>query len=83
MFHEDIPKYIAGYFDLETPANAMKIDYQNFYVRVKTDTIFKDMDLKFKDGYVLPGFRKGEKPIPSFLLRLGSKLVKVKTSVDQ
>jgi len=83
MFHEDIPKYIAGYFDLETPANAMKIDYQNFYVRVKTDTIFKDMDLKFKDGYVLPGFRKGEKPIPSFLLRLGAKLVKVKTSVDQ
>lgn len=83
MFHEDIPKFIEGYFDLEKPANAMKIVYQDVKVKVTTDTIFKDMDLKFKDGYVLPGFRKGEKPIPSFLLRLGAKLVKVKTSVDQ
>lgn len=83
MFHEDIPKYVDKYFDLETPANAMKIEYKDMFVRVTTDTIFKDMDLKFKDGYVLPGFRKGEKPIPSFLLRLGAKLVKVKTSIDQ
>lgn len=83
LFHEDIPKHIEGYFDLETPAKAMKIDYKDVYVKVGTDTIFKDMNLKFKDGYVLPGFRKGEKPIPSFLLRLGAKLVKVKTSVDQ
>lgn len=83
MFHTDIPKYIESYFDLETPANAMKIEYVDVVVKVGTDTFFKDMDLKFKDGYVLPGFRKGEKPIPSFLLRLGAKLVKVKTSIDQ
>ncbi|MFT6071417.1 MAG: hypothetical protein ACJAT2_001596 [Bacteriovoracaceae bacterium] len=83
MFHPDIPKYIESYFDLETPANAMKIEYKDVVVKVGTDTIFKDMDLKFKDGYVLPGYRKGEKPIPSFLLRLGAKLVKVKTSIDQ
>lgn len=83
MFHEDIPKYINGYFDLETPANAMKVEYKDVWVKVGTSTFFKDMKLKFKDGYVLPGFRKGEKPIPSFLLRLQAKLVKVKTSVDQ
>lgn len=83
MFHDDIPKYIEGYFDLETPANAMKIEYKDVVVKVGTDSIFKDMNLKFKDGYALPGFRKGEKPIPSFLLRMGAKLVKVKTSVDQ
>lgn len=83
MFHPDIPKYIESYFDLETPAKAMKVTYKDVVVRVSTDTIFKDMDLKFKDGYVLPGYRKGEKPIPSFLLRLGAKLVKIKTSIDQ
>lgn len=83
MFHADIPKYIESYFDLATPANAMKVIYKDVSVKVGTSTIFKDMNLKFKDGYVLPGFRKGEKPIPSFLLRMGAKLVKVKTSVDQ
>jgi hypothetical protein len=83
MFHPDIPKYIESYFDLEAPANAMKVIYKDVLVKVGTDTIFKDMDLKFKDGYVLPGYRKGEKPIPSFLLRLGAKLVKIKTSIDQ
>lgn len=83
MLHEDIPNFIESFFDLQTPANAMKVNYKGFVVRIETSSIFKGMNLKFKDGYVLPSFRKGEKPIPSFMIRMNAKLIKIKISVDQ
>lgn len=81
--HKAIPRNIEQYFSQEKPAPIIKMTFDGMIVRVLTDTIWKNIDFRFKYGWSIPLFRVNGKNIPGFLLYLKKNLAKVKISIDQ
>ena len=81
--HKDIRKNIETYFSQEKPAPIIKMTFEGIIVRVLTDTIWKNINFRFKYGWSIPLFRVDGKNIPGFLLFLKKNLAKVKISIDQ
>lgn len=81
--HKDISRNIESYFSQEKPAPIIKMTFEGMIVRVLTDTIWKNIDFRFKYGWSIPLFRVDGKNIPGFLLFLKKNLAKVKISIDQ
>lgn len=60
------------------------INFDDAFVRVKTSTILKNIDFKFKEGVCIPGVKTIEgASAPSFLLTAKAGLLKMKTTIDQ
>lgn len=81
--HKAIPRNIEAYFAMEKPAPIIKMKFEGMIVRVLTDTIWKNIDFRFKYGWSIPLFRVGGQNIPGFVLFLQKNLAKVKISIDQ
>ncbi len=71
---------------LEDPTQkvpALIIGMKGVSVDVDTSTVFEDIIFDFNEAYAFPNIKKGDEPIPSFVLGGKSKLLKLKVSVDQ
>lgn len=71
---------------LEDPAQKVApliIGMKGVSVEVDTSTVFEDITFEFNEAYAFPNIKKGEEPLPSFVLGAKSKLLKLKVSVDQ
>jgi hypothetical protein len=81
--HKDIHRNIEAYLTQEKPAPIIKMNFEGIIVRVLTDTIWKNINFRFKYGWSIPLFRVDGKNIPGFLLFLKKNFAKVKISIDQ
>ncbi|MBK24361.1 MAG: hypothetical protein CME70_10225 [Halobacteriovorax sp.] len=81
--HKDIPRYIEDYFHIESPSPIIKMKFEGMIVRVLTDTMWKNIDFRFKFGWSIPLFRIGEKKIPGIMFFLKKNFAKTKISLDQ
>ncbi len=81
--HKDIPKHIEDYFHIESPSPIIKMKFDGMIVRVLTNTMWKNIDFRFKYGWSIPLFRVGEKKIPGIMFYLKKNLAKTKISLDQ
>lgn len=85
----NVEDYILAKEQTPEGPHPLHLGFKGFTLNVKTSTIFKDMALSFTQGYSLPeigvgGLRQeGANPLPSFLLELKSKALKIRVSLDQ
>lgn len=81
--HKDIPKHIEDYFHIESPSPIIKMKFEGMIVRVLTNTIWKNIDFRFKYGWSIPLFRVHGKKVPGIVFYLKKNLAKTKISLDQ
>ncbi len=82
QMHSDIEHDIKNYLK-ETKIIPLKIRMKGIFVKVKTNTILKNMDFYLRKVYTLPGRKKDDLAIPSFVMRMRSGVVNVKMTIDQ
>lgn len=82
QMHPDLKHDIKNYLE-ETKIIPLRIRMKGIFVKVKTNTILKNMDFYIRRVYTLPGRKKDDRPIPSFVTRARAGVINVKISIDQ
>ena len=71
------------YIDSEKLVSPLKVKFSGVYANVNTQSIFGNEDFKFKKAVILPGLTGENGPLPIFIIKAKSALLKTKVSVDQ
>jgi len=81
--HAAIPKNISSYIKGSRPVASLFVEVEGIYARVKTKTLFKDIDFHLKKIVALPGIREGEEGVPPLVMEAKGKILRAKISIDR
>ena len=83
LVHTDTVKAIDTYLQIPATIKPLRLKFSNIFVRVKTKTLFKNMDFNIKRGMAIAGLSGANGPVPPVVFEARAGLISIKTSLDQ